>query len=219
MTTTVFFLRFLKNAQTDLATLLVSAVFLFVAAFDAHAAPGDTVAIAGAEVSQIQVERNPEGVFLAVAVRFELPPPVEEALLKGVPMFFVAEVDIYRARWYWYDKKVVAAERHIRLAYQPLTRRWRINVASGAITTGSLGLALNQNFDTLAEAMAAIKRISRWKIAEPGEIESEAKYGVDFRFKLDLSQLPRPFQIGVLGQADWNIFATATQQLNGLGAR
>jgi Domain of unknown function (DUF4390) len=219
MTTTVFFLRFLKNAQTDLATLLVSAVFLIVSAFGAHAAPGDSVAVSSAEVSNIQVDRNPEGVFLTVAVRFELPLPVEEALLKGVPMFFVAEADIYRARWYWYDKKVVSAERHIRLAYQPLTRRWRINVASGAITTGSLGLALNQNFDTLPEAMSAIKRISRWKIAEAGEIDAEAKHGVDFRFRLDLSQLPRPFQIGVLGQADWNIFATATQQLNGPGAR
>lgn len=219
MIMTVFILRFLKNARIDFATLLMSVVLLGVPAFEVHGAPGDPAGIASAEISQIQVERNPDGVFLSVAIRFDLPPPVEEALIKGVPMFFVAESDIYRARWYWYDRKVVSAERHIRLAYQPLTRRWRINVASGAITTGSLGLALNQNFETLPEAMAAIKRISRWKIADAADVESESKHSVDFRFRLDLSQLPRPFQIGVLGQADWNIFAAATQLLNGQGSR
>jgi hypothetical protein len=28
---------------------------------------------------------------------------------------------------------------------------------------------------------------------------------VSFRFRLDTSQLPRPFQIGAVGQSDWNI--------------
>jgi hypothetical protein len=36
---------------------------------------------------------------------------------------------------------------------------------------------------------------------------------VEFRFHLDLSQLPRPFQIGTLGQADWNISASYSQPL------
>ena len=31
---------------------------------------------------------------------------------------------------------------------------------------------------------------------------------LEFSFRLDLSQLPRPFQIGVAGQSDW---AIATQ--------
>ena len=36
---------------------------------------------------------------------------------------------------------------------------------------------------------------------------------VDFRFRLDTSQLPRPFQIGVVGQADWNISVERSARL------
>ena len=36
---------------------------------------------------------------------------------------------------------------------------------------------------------------------------------VDFRFRLDVSQLPRPFQIGAVGQADWIILAVRNQPL------
>ncbi len=219
MTTTGFFWRCLRNARLDWAALVACVVLMVGLSGPAQGAPGDTAVSGSTEISQLQVERVAEGVFLSAAIRFELPPSVEEALLKGVPMFFVAEADVYRTRWYWYDKRLLTAERHFRLAYQPLTRRWRINVASGAITAGSLGLALNQNFDTLPEALAAVQRISRWKIAESVDLDGESRQRVEFRYRLDLSQLPRPFQIGVLGQADWNISASAVQALGTLGSK
>jgi Domain of unknown function (DUF4390) len=213
MITTGFFSRCLKNAQLEWAALIICAFLFTGVAFVAHAAPGDVGNAAGAEISQMALERNAEGVFLSATTRFDLPPAVEDALYKGVPMYFVAEAEVFRSRWYWYDKRLLTAERHFRLAYQPLTRRWRVNVAPSAINAGSLGLALNQNFESLPEALSAVKRISHWKIAEPGEIEIDQRHNVEFRFKLDLSQLPRPFQIGVLGQADWTISATAVQPL------
>lgn len=166
-----------------------------------------------AEISQLQVERTADGVFLSATVRFDLPSAVEDALLRGVALFFVAEVDVFRDRWYWSDKKLLSVERHMRLAYQPLTRRWRLNIASGTITASSLGLALNQGFETLGEALAAMRRVSRWKIAEASDIDTDPKNNVEFRFRLDVTQLPRPFQIGALGQADWDISATTTQRL------
>lgn len=216
MTTMGFISRYLKKLRLKVAAALACAVFLSYGPVAAFAANPEAVA---PEVAQLQVERNPDGVFLTAAVRFDLPAAVEDALLKGVPMYFVAEADVYRPRWYWYSKKLFTAERHIRLAYQPLTRRWRLNVASGAITGSNMGLALNQSFESLPEALAAVKRISKWKILDATEIEPDQKYGVEFRFKLDLGQLPRPLQIGVLGQVDWNIFATASQQLNPQAAK
>ena len=138
---------------------------------------------------------------------------VEDALLKGIPLVFVAEVDVFRNRWYWYDKKLVFAERHFRLAFQPLTRRWRLNIASGQISPNTLGLALNQSFDSLPEAMAAVRRISRWKVAEANELEADSKQSLEFRYRLDVSQLPRPFQIGVLGQTEWSIALSTIQRL------
>jgi hypothetical protein len=138
---------------------------------------------------------------------------VQEALFKGVPIVFVAEVDIFRERWYWTNKKVISAERHMRLAYQPLTRRWRLNVASGPITQAGLAVALNQNFDALPDALAAVRRLSRWKIADVTDLDLEQRHRVEFRFRMDVSQLPRPFQIGTLGQSDWNISASLSRTL------
>lgn len=176
-------------------------------------AAGLAQAQSNTEVTQFQVERVDDEVLVSAQMLFDLPPAVEDALLKGIPLFFVAEADIVRERWYWYDKQVGAAVRNMRLAYQPLTRRWRLNVTSGAAREGSLGLALNQNFDTLPQALSSIKRVLRWKVADASELDGSVKYKLEFRFRLDLSQLPRPFQIGAIGQSDWDLAASASMPL------
>ena len=171
-------------------------------------------AASASDITQLRVERADDGVYLSTLVRFDLPPVVEDALLKGIPMFFVIEADIYRDRWYWTDPRVASAARTLRLAYQPLTRRWRVNIATGLISSSAgLRVTLNQNYDTLAEALSAIQRVARWKIAEAAEVDPEASHKLSFNFRLDLSQLPRPFQIGVVGQRDWNISAQVTERL------
>ncbi len=157
-----------------------------------------------ADLGQIRLEQAPDGLYLSATIRFELPAPVEEALLKGIAMTFVAEAQIYRDRWYWYDKSIVQSSRSVRLAYQPLTRRWRVNVTTGS-AQASGGAGLSQNFDNLTDAMASVRRVARWKIAEGDAIEADSRHNVDFRFRLDASQLPRPMQIGITGNADWNI--------------
>jgi Domain of unknown function (DUF4390) len=121
----------------------------------------------------------------------------------------VSEVDVFRDRWYWYDKRVSTATRSIRIAYQPLTRRWRVSVSSGTIVGPATGgIALTQNFDSLPDALASVRRTARWKIADVGDIDIDARHNIDYKFKLDLSQLPRPLQIGVVGQSDWSISAS-----------
>jgi len=165
------------------------------------------------EITLFKLERSDDSLLLTATVNFELSTAVEDALLKGVAMVFVAEADVLRERWYWTNKKVASAERHMRLAYQPLTRRWRLNVAPGPIANAGLGLVLNQNFETLPDALAALQRLSRWKIADVSDLDFGQRYLVEFRFRLDLAQLPRPFQIGMLGQTDWNISAATGQAL------
>jgi len=211
MTMTAFILRYLKSALHEAAALLICAGLVCLVSPQAQAVTGDSGVT---EISQLQIDRNADGIFLTASVKFDLPAAVEDALLKGIPMFFVAEVEVSRDRWYWYDKKLLSTERHMRLVYQPLTRRWRLNMASGAITANSLGVALNQSFDSLSDALSAVRRVPRWKIAEAAEIDPSQKHNLTFNFRLDVSQLPRPFQIGVLGQSDWNISATASQRLS-----
>jgi hypothetical protein len=90
-----------------------------------------------AEVSQLRVERIDDGIYLSASLQLEVPQPVEDALLKGIALIFVAEVDIYRERWYWTDKRIVQASRSMRLAYQPLTRRWRLSL--GGVDSSAQG--------------------------------------------------------------------------------
>ncbi len=166
-----------------------------------------------AEVGPLRVERLEDAIVLSTQVAFELSAAVEDALLKGAAIFFVAEAEVLQERWYWADKKLVHSERHMRLTYQPLTRRWRLNIASGKITNTGLGMALSQNFDSVNDALVAIQRFSRWKIADMVDLNPADSYTLEFRFRLDASQLPRPLQIGTLGQSDWIISAAASQPL------
>ncbi len=193
--------RWLDRALRQLCVL----VFMLVA--------GVCQAQIATEISQYQVERAEDEILVSAQVAFELPSAVEEALLKGIPMSFVTEASVLRERWYWYDKKLASVQRNMRLAYQPLTRRWRLNVSAGLGREVSVGLALNPSFDTLEDALSAIKRISRWKIVDAADLEGGVKYKVNFSFKLDLSQLPRPFQIGALGQSDWDLVAATSTTL------
>jgi hypothetical protein len=174
--------------------------------------PAAHAQVPAAEVTQLQVERTDEGVLLSASVQFELPEVVEDALEKGISMFFVAEASIYRDRWYWYDKRVATAIRHFRLSYQPLTRRWRLQVSPEPITHA--GLVLGQIFDSREEALAAMRRISRWRVADANDVDPQASHEIDFRFRLDVSQLPRPFQIGAVGESDWIILAVRRQRLD-----
>ncbi len=208
---TVFTTHSLKSAASSACRAL--ARLLLALCLCMALAPATGLA-AGTEITQLRVERGDDGVFLSAQVRFDLPMVVEEALIKGVPLFFVVETDIYRDRWYWTDQHVASAVRTLRLAYQPLTRKWRVNIVPGLIT-GSSGLraTLSQNYDTLAEALSAIQGVARWKIAEASEVNPEYAYTLDLNFRLDLSQLPRPFQIGVAGQREWTIAAQLKEPL------
>lgn len=203
---TAFITHCWKSARPDVLALLLGA---WLAAFGALPARAEPTA---AEVTQLRLERSADGLLLSAALDFKLPASVEEALLKGVPVIFVAEAEVLRERWYWMDKKVAGAARHMRLSYHPLTRRWRLAQASGAINGDGAGVALNLTFDALEEALATVKRLSNWRVADWGALDAEARHQIEFRFRLDVAQLPRPMQIGVLGQSDWNIAASVTRK-------
>ncbi|MDB5966603.1 MAG: hypothetical protein JWQ72_3103 [Polaromonas sp.] len=196
---TVFITHFLKKAGFDALLRCLAACCLVVLLVPLRPATA-------AELGQLKLERGDDGIYLSALVEFELPAVVEDALLKGIPMFFVVEADVYQSRWYWTDRRVASATRTIRLAFQPLTRRWRVNIATGLINSSAgIRATLNQNYDTLPEALSAVQRLSRWRIADGADLDPDLLHKLEFSFRLDLSQLPRPFQIGVAGQKDWNI--------------
>ncbi len=169
-----------------------------------------TAAASQVEVSELRLERSDGALLLQSTLRLDLGNAVEEALQKGMPLYFVTEAELLRDRWYWYDKKINTIARHYRLAYQPLTRMWRLNVSREPIGTVGLASSLSQTFETLPEALAAIRRTVNWKLTDVSELGSDNKYTLTFKFRLDVSQLPRPFQMMAGSQSEWNLSTQKT---------
>lgn len=165
------------------------------------------------EVSDLQLQRSADGLYLTAALQLELPEVVQDALYKGISMLFITEAEVLRQRWYWSDKVVVRATRFLRLSYQPLTRRWRLAQSPVPFAATGLGVSLGQNFDDLSEALAAMQRVVHWKIAEEGALDEGTPYEVNFQFRLDMSQLPRPLQLGAVGRSNWNIALARSMRL------
>ncbi len=165
------------------------------------------------ELQRLKLDRQDAGLYLSGTWQFELPAALEDALLKGITLYFVTEVEITQERWYVYNQRVAHAERHVRLFYQPLTRRWRVNISPQPFNVSGLGMSLGQSYDTPEDAMGVVRRIVQWRIANAADYNPDAKQTIGINFKLDLKQLPRPLQIGAAGQSDWNIGYNKTQRL------
>ena len=156
------------------------------------------------EITSFDLVSNEEGLLLSYNINMELSRSVDEALSKAVPLFFVAEADVFRSRFYWRDQRISQAVRRWRIVFQPLTGTYRVTFDGG----------LSQNYATRSDAFAAISRSARWKVAEPGQLEESNRYYVEFNYRLDTTQLPRPMQIGIGGQADWAMSVQKTQKIN-----
>ena len=166
------------------------------------------------QMSDFKFERQDDAYLLSNTLNFELPQAVEDALSKGIALYFMADVQVAKERWYWYDKYLARQERHYRLSYNPLSRRWRLVTSSKPIANSGLGVTMGVAYDTLGEALSAIKRTTDWRVIEATDIEPGGKYRLDYQFKLDLTQFPRPFQIGTLGESDWTMNLKRSQALS-----
>jgi hypothetical protein len=156
------------------------------------------------------VERTEDGVLLSATVRFDLPQVVDDALAKGIPMYFVAEagdlprplVLVRQARGLCGSATCACPTSRSRAAGGCRCRRSRS--ATPAWCWARCSTAGGGAAPRCSASRAGASPTS------PTEIGPTATaHNIDFRFRLDVSQLPRPFQIGAVGQADWNILARA----------
>jgi hypothetical protein len=154
------------------------------------------------ELLTLRLRRADGALSLDFAARIHLSRAVEEALQRGVPVYFTAQAQLLRNRWYWRDERVARVQRTWRLAFQPLTSSWRVGFGG-----------LNQTQATLEEALASLSRLSDWKIADLAQVDPDSRHYVEFSFRLDTSQLPGPMQFGLTTQADWTLGVERTLRL------
>jgi hypothetical protein len=155
------------------------------------------VPLAWADVVPVKsAELRIEDVDLLLSADFDLAltPTLEEALQKGIPLYFTIEFELGRTRWYWTDEKVAQWSITYRVSYTTLTRQYR--VASGP---------LGQAFESLEEVQRFISRVASRPVGRADALTKGTKYEAAVRFKLDVNQLPKPFQVNALASREWQL--------------
>ncbi len=152
-------------------------------------AQADTIAVKTAEL------RADEDAYVLNA-EFELTmnPTLEEALQKGLPLYFVFEFELLRPRWYWLDEKVLALSTQYRVSYNALTRQYRV-------ATGLLG----QTFESLDEVERFLSRVASRQVATLDQLAKGTRFDAAVRLRLDVNALPKPFQVSALASREWSL--------------
>ena len=153
-----------------------------------------TVSAEGIKIKSFELERSDNDWLLSATFQIELSPGLEDAVQKGVVLYFQTEFDLTRSRWYWFDEKPALVQRQTRLSYQLLTQQYRI--ASEGFTFSA---------KSMPEALQAVGSIGGWRVLDSSQLDPGKSYTASMRMTLDLSKLPKPFQVNALNNRDWNV--------------
>ena len=143
---------------------------------------------------EASIAAGDDAYLLSAQFQVELGSHLEEAVSRGVPLYFLMEFDLTRNRWYWSNEHIAGKTIAYRLAYNALTRQYRLSNGG-----------LHQNFATLEEALRVLARIGSLPIADKGALKMGEAYQAALRLSLDRQQLPKPFQVDAIANRDWQV--------------
>ena len=146
------------------------------------------------EIRDSQLLMDEDNYVLSADFTIDFNTRLEEAVTKGVVLYFVAEFELTRPRWYWLDEKVASRSQTFRLSYHALTRQYRLS-------TG----VLHQSFETLDAALRQLSRLRNWTVLDKSAVKNDEPYLASLRLRLDLSQMPKTFQVTAIANKDWNL--------------
>jgi hypothetical protein len=145
-------------------------------------------------VREARLIAGEEGIALDADFGVTLTSRLENALHMGVALYFTVEFECTRPRWYWLDDRIAAASRSTRISFHALTRTYRLS-------TGTL----HQSYPTLDEALHVLGRVRHWIVLGNDQLRPETSYTAAARMRLDVSQLPKPFQVSALANREWTL--------------
>jgi hypothetical protein len=174
------------DARCRAAVAIVLALTLALVAPAAHA---DTIPVKYAEIAA-----DEDAYVLNAEFELAINRTLEEALQRGVPLYFVLEFELSRPRWWWVDDKVATMSTQYRVSFNALTQTYRVS-------SGLLG----QTLDTLQDVERLLSRVTARPVAKLGELAKGDTYEAAVRLRLDVNQLPKPFQVNALASRDWSL--------------
>jgi len=179
----------LRRALPRRAGLCASLVAFALALFAplAHAAEG--IVVKSATVEPVE-----GGWQLDAEFDIQFSPRLEEAVNRGVPLYFVVEFELSRPRWYWFDEKPVQFSQTYKISYTPLLRQYRLSVGN-----------VYQNFTRFEEVTRVLARLRGFHVADRNAVKKDVSYQAGIRMRLDTAQLPKPFQLNAIASRDWTL--------------
>ncbi|MFH2140492.1 MAG: DUF4390 domain-containing protein [Pseudomonadota bacterium] len=159
----------------------------------------------GIEVKKVEARLTSEGYLISADFDIQLPPQVEEALRRGVTLYFESELSVHRSRWYWMDSEIASHTQTSKLTFNTLTQQYRL-------TRGGL----YQSFLSLSDALRILGRqvappieISRLDMSGGGYfsrlVKKGSQVGATAWMTLDITQLPKPMQMNALTSDQWKV--------------
>lgn len=148
----------------------------------------------GIEVRSASITPSEDGWQLDAQFDIRFSPRLEEAVNRGVPLYFVVEFELSRPRWYWFDEKPVQLSQTYKISYTPLLRQYRLSVGN-----------VYQNFTRMEEVTRVLSKIRGWHVADRGALTKDGTYQAAVRMRLDTGQLPKPFQVNAIASRDWTL--------------
>lgn len=141
-----------------------------------------------------------DGYRVSVDSKIELNPTLERALEKGVVLYFVNKFTLVEPRWYWFDHEVARIKTRIGLRYYTLTRQYHLSDHT-----------FSKYFFTLNEALQALQKVHDEPLRISAELSPTSEYHAILRLWLDLTRMPKPFQVEALGSSAWNLTSERLQ--------
>lgn len=142
-------------------------------------------------VNKAEAHLSEDGYQLSASYDINLTVAAQQALSRGIPLYFIGEFSLTRSRWYWLDEEIFQGEQTVKLSYNMLTRQYRISRG-----------ALFQNFASLEDALNILARQSSASIPL-SSMKKEGNYIAAARLRLDTAQLPKLLQVNALAGKDW----------------
>ena len=136
-------------------------------------------------VLSAQLRDSANGWELSAEVEIVLSREIRQGLESGVPLQFIVEFNIKRARTLWLDKTLLESEHRFSLIYYELTRHYRLQ---------SVNTKKSRNYRSLLNALDDLSHFQNLVVDRPDDFDDVGTLTGQVSVRLDGKTLPLPLQ-------------------------
>lgn len=137
-----------------------------------------------------------QGVYnLDSRIEYRLSEEALTALKNGVPFLILMNIEVEQVRWYW-NKNLAELEQGYLLLYHALSEKFIVH---------NLNSGVQDHYSSLDAALNALGQINNLPLIDAKLLNSEMRYQVKMRVRLDIESLPAPMRPLAYISSDWQL--------------